>query len=58
MASKQLVLLPIDEGFVSHDFLFRLRLWMSRGMVDIYDFKIDNELGYDFNESINYLKYN
>ena len=56
MASKQLVLLPLENVTVTHDFLFKLRLQMSRGMVDIYDFNEQNESGFNFNESITYLK--
>lgn len=56
MASKQLVLLPLKNVTVTHDFLFKLRLQMSRGMVDIYDFNEQNESGFNFSKSITYLK--
>ena len=56
LASKQLILLPLEKVTVTHDLLFKLRLQMSRGMIDIYEFDENNEFGFNFKESIAYMK--
>lgn len=55
-ASRQIILLPLTDVKVTHDFLIKLRLQMARGMIDIYHLDEENEFAFNFNESINYIK--